>query len=222
MYQPPHHREDRLSVQHDLIRAHPLGLLISYGAGGLLANPLPFVLDAPTPEAPLGRLRGHYARANRQWRDLADAPEVLVVFQGPQAYVSPSWYATKRETGRVVPTWNYIQVQVRGRPQLVTDGDWLARVVADLTVRHEADRPEPWAVEDAPADYRAALLRGIVGIEIPVSAIDGKWKISQNRPPADRNGVARGLAAGGVDPDGQLVGGADPSSMESPGDTVRA
>ncbi|WP_336490901.1 FMN-binding negative transcriptional regulator [Methylobacterium nigriterrae] len=205
MYLPPHFREDDVAAQHALIRARPLGLLISAGAGGLMANPVPFLIDADG--AGLGTLRAHLARANPQWRDLDGLSECLVVFQGPDAYVTPSWYATKRETGKVVPTWNYAAVQARGRPRVVEDAAWLARQIDDLTRLQEGRRPEPWAVADAPEPFLAAQLKGIVGIEIPISALAGKWKVSQNRPEADRAGVAAGLIreGGPGDPMARLV-----------------
>lgn len=201
MYQPEHFREERLAVQHALIRAHPLGLLISQGADGLSANPVPFLLHEADETAPLGMLRAHVARANPQWRDFVDdreGGEALVVFQGVDTYVTPSWYATKRETGKVVPTWNYAIVQVRGRPRVVEDDAWLARQIEALTAVHEGGRPAPWAVSDAPARYLEMQRRGIVGLEIAIARIDGKWKVSQNRTEADRRGVADGLAAAGA------------------------
>jgi transcriptional regulator len=191
MYQPAHFREDRLDVQHALIRAHPFGLLVTSGAAGLDANPVPFLLDAET--APLGLLRAHVARANPLWRELASAPEVLVVFQAVDAYVTPSWYASKREHGKVVPTWNYALVQVWGRARAIEDAAWLRAQVGALTAGHEDGRAEPWAVEDAPEPFVATQLKAIVGIEIAITRIEGKWKASQNRPPADREGVAAGL-----------------------------
>ena len=196
MYHPPHFRENRLEAQHELIRAHPLGLLITHGPAGLLANPIPFLLDADA--SPFGTLRGHLARANPQWRELGEA-EALVVFQGAESYVTPSWYATKRETGKVVPTWNYATVQVRGRRRAVEDAAWLARQVAALTDGQEATFAAPWAVTDAPAPYLAGQLKGIVGIELEIAAIEGKWKVSQNRPAADRTGVIEGLRGLGDD-----------------------
>ena len=195
MYQPPSFREDRLEVLHALIRAHPLGLLVTAGRDGLLANPLPFLLD--TEAAPSGVLRAHLARANPQGRALAEGGEALVVFQGVDSYVTPGWYASKQETGRVVPTWNYAIVQARGTPVLIEDRDRLRGLVEALTTRHEAERPEPWAVGDAPPEFVAGQLKGIVGVEIPIARIEGKWKVSQNRPPADRAGVAQGLEAAG-------------------------
>jgi transcriptional regulator len=191
MYQPDHHREDRIDVQHDLIETHPFGLLISTGEDGLLANGLPFLLQRSV--GPKGRLQAHIARANPQWKGL-DGQEVLVVFQGPLTYVTPAFYETKRETGKVVPTWNYAMVQARGIACLRDDPAWLDTQIAALTDRHEASRAEPWEVSDAPRPYIEAQLRGIVGIDIDIRQIEGKWKVSQNRPVADRLGVAQGLA----------------------------
>jgi transcriptional regulator len=187
MYQPPLFREDRIEVQHELIRAHPLGLLITAGAGGLMANPIPFLIDAGASER--GTLRAHFARANPQGSELAASAECLVVFQGPQEYVTPSWYATKRETGKVVPTWNYVTVHAWGRPRLIEDAAWLRRQLDDLTRSQEGLRSVPWAVDDAPAPFIAGQIKGIIGVEIPISRIEGKWKVSQNRPEADRAGV---------------------------------
>ncbi|TIX55231.1 MAG: FMN-binding negative transcriptional regulator [Mesorhizobium sp.] len=203
MYQPPHFQETRQDVLHGLIRAHPLGLLISNGAEGPVANAIPFLLDAPSlrnAEAPPnGSLRAHLARANPQWRLLADNPAspVLVVFQGTDAYVTPSWYETKRETGKVVPTWNYAIVQVRGAVRVIEDQDWLARQISDLTVTQEAARKAPWAVTDAPASFIQSQIKGIVGLEIEITDMQGKWKVSQNRPIADRSAVAEGLESEG-------------------------
>jgi len=195
MYQPPHFREDRLEVQHDLIRAYPLGLLVTAGPAGLTANPVPFLIDTEASEK--GTLRAHLSRANPQWRELASVDECLVVFQGPHDYVTPSWYATKRETGKVVPTWNYATVHAWGRPTAVEDAEWLRRQIDDLTHSRESSRPEPWAVDDAPEAFVAAQVRGIVGVEIPIGRIEGKWKVSQNRPEADRRGVFEGFSEAG-------------------------
>ena len=191
MYQPAHHREDRLYVQHALIQSHPFGLLISTVTEGLLANAIPFILQPQT--GLLGTLEAHMARANGQWREI-DGQQVLVVFQGPQSYVSPSFYETKRETGKVVPTWNYAMVQVRGVARLRSDAGWLGTQIEALTTRHEKSRSPSWAVSDAPPAYIESQIRGIVGIEIEIAAIEGKWKVSQNRPEADRRGVAEGLS----------------------------
>lgn len=195
MYQPAHFREDDLGAQHALIRAHPLGLLVTAGPGGLTANPIPFLVDPKASER--GTLRAHLARANPQWRELEAVADCLVVFQGPHGYVTPSWYATKRETGKVVPTWNYATVHAWGRPRVIADADWLRRQIAELTDLREAARSEPWSVEDAPKPFTDAQVRGIVGIEIPVARIEGKWKVSQNRPEADRAGVIAGFREGG-------------------------
>ncbi len=191
MYQPAHFREDRLDVQHALIRACPLGLLISNGPGGLVANPIPFVLNAAASER--GTLKCHVARANPQWKELQAATECLVVFQGADHYVTPSWYASKREHGKVVPTWNYATVHCWGRPQVMDDAAWVRHQIDALTLQHEEPRAAPWAVTDAPEPFVAAQMRGIVGIEIPIARIEGKWKVSQNRPEADRVGVHQGL-----------------------------
>ncbi len=193
MYQPPHHREDDLGTQHQLIRAHPLGMLITAGDGGLMANAVPFHLNAGL--SPKGTLQAHVARANGQWKEIAAGAPVLVVFQGADIYITPSWYATKRETGKVVPTWNYAMVQVRGPARTIEDPAWLRAQISALTGENESDRAKPWAVEDAPPDFIAAQMKGIVGIEIDIETIDGKWKVSQNRPLADRQGVAEGLSA---------------------------
>ena len=190
MYVPTHFEESRTDVLHALIRAHPLAALVTQTPDGLVANHIPFEID-PDP-APFGTLRGHMARANPQWRTLADAP-ALAIFQGPSAYVSPAWYATKRDTGRVVPTWNYAVVHAHGPLRVIHDPDWLLNFVTRLTTRHEAGRPDPWQVTDAPAEYIATQLAAIVGIEMPIARLEGKWKVSQNRPPADRAGVAEGL-----------------------------
>lgn len=199
MYQPPHFREDDLATQHALIRAHPLGLLVTAGAGGLMANPIPFLIDPGG--APLGLLAAHLARANPQWQAICDGAEVLVVFQGADTYVTPSWYRTKAETGKAVPTWNYAVVQAKGAARAIEDPAWLRAHVGALTDRHEAGRAPPWHVDDAPEPYVAAQLKGIVGIEIAITAIEGKWKVSQNRPEADRDGVIRGLTEEGLDPE---------------------
>lgn len=195
MYQPPAFREDRLEVQHTFIRTHPLGLLITGGPAGLIANLFPFLLDRDG--SGKGTLRLHIARANPQWRELEAIDQCLVVFQGPQDYVTPSWYATKRETGKVVPTWNYATVHAWGRPRIVDDDAWLRRQLEDLTLSREGRRTAPWQVDDAPADFIAAQMRAIVGVEIPILAIEGKWKMSQNRPEADRLGVIAGFREAG-------------------------
>jgi transcriptional regulator len=197
VYQPTHghFREERLDVQHALIRAHPFGALVTLGPDGLIANHFPFVLDVDA--SPLGTLRAHMARANDQWKHLGCVQEALVIFQGPETYITPAWYPTKAETGKVVPTWNYAIVQAYGRPRMVRDADWLLRHVTELSEVNEAGRAEPWSVADAPADFVAALLKAIVGFEIEITRIEGKWKASQNQPDSAREGVVRGLTAQG-------------------------
>ena len=191
MYRPPLFREDRVEVQHALIRANPLGLLITAGAGGLIANPVPIVVDDDGTD--YGTLRLHLARANPQVAELASVSECLVVFQGPQAYVTPTWYPTKQASGKVVPTWNYATVHAWGTPTLIEDPAWLRRQIDDLTGLLEDPRPVPWQVDDAPAPFVSAQLRGIVGVEIPISRLEGKWKMSQNRPEVDKLGVVDGF-----------------------------
>jgi transcriptional regulator len=159
-----------------------------------MANPVPFMV---VEGGPYGTLHAHMARGNTQLDDLRAGADALVVFQGPQAYVTPSWYATKAEHGKVVPTWNYVMVQARGRPRVIDDALWLRRQIGALTAQQERGRARPWAVEDAPVDYVAGLIRGIAGIEIPIREIAGKWKVSQNRSEADRSGVVAGLRTDG-------------------------
>src|SRR5215469_12501561 len=192
MYLPSLFREDRPEVQQAFIRSHPLGLLISHGSSGLVANLLPFVLKAGVGEH--GVLQAHMARANPQWRDIDDQP-VLVVFRGADAYVSPSLYATKKETGKVVPTWNYAMVQVRGKVRLRDQTDWLTPQLNALTTSREATRAQPWSVADAPRDYIEAQKRAIVGMEIEIAVLEGKWKVSQNQPEANRRSVVAGFSA---------------------------
>ena len=192
MYEPPLHRNENLAELHALIRERVFGLLVSNGAEGLIANSVPFVLDAAASK--LGVLKVHLARANPQWRDLQEHPDALVVFQGHDHYITPSWYATKRETGKVVPTWNYTMVQAKGRAK-VMDEAWLGRQIEELTRTLEQRREQPWAVGDAPADFIAMQRRAIVGVEIEILDIRGKWKTSQNRNAADRAGVVAGLEA---------------------------
>ena len=203
MYEPPLHRNENLSELHALIRARVFGLLISNGAEGLVANSVPFVLD--TAASRLGVLKVHLARANPQWRDLQEQPDALIVFQGHDHYITPSWYATKRETGKVVPTWNYTMVQAKGRAK-VMDEAWLAQQIEELTRTLERRREQPWAVGDAPADFIGMQRRAIVGVEIEILDIRGKWKTSQNRNAADRAGVISGLDALG-DEDSRAMAG---------------
>jgi transcriptional regulator len=191
MYLPKHFEETRIDVVHRLIRDEPFAMLVTLGSGGLNANHLPLELD-PEP-GPFGTLRGHVARGNRMWEDVVPDVEALAVFQGSQTYITPSWYPTKQETGKVTPTWNYVVVHAYGTPRFYDDPERLRDHVQRLTNRHESARPVPWRVTDAPDDYVTALLRGIVGFEITITRLLGKWKVSQNRTEAERQGVTAGL-----------------------------
>lgn len=202
MYQPSAFKEERIETLHALIRSHPLATLITAGCGGLLANLVPFTLVG---EGAKGTLRCHVARANDQVEALKAGAETLVLFQGPEAYITPSWYPSKKEHGRVVPTWNYVVVQVRGKPRLIEDPAWIRAQIGHLTSIHEGERAKPWNVSDAPEPYIAGQIKAIVGVEIPVAAIEGKWKASQNRPEADRRGVEAGLRREGINEMAALV-----------------
>ena len=193
MYLPSHFEEHRPAVLHALVASHPFGLLVTQSDAGLAANAIPWLLDVEADGAVV--LRGHVARANPLWREARTDLESLVIFQGPQAYVSPSLYPSKAEHGKVVPTWNYIMVQARGRLEAMDGRDWKHAFVTRLTQRHEAGRINPWAVGDAPADYIETMLGAIVGVQLRVATLAGKWKTSQNRSAADRAGVAAGLQA---------------------------
>jgi len=191
MYTPPAFRiDDRVEI-HAMMRACRLATLVTATADGLLATPLPLILSPDDGE--FGVLHGHLARANPQWHKAAIG-EAMVLFAGPDAYVTPSWYETKRETGKVVPTWNYQAVHAYGPAEFFDDPDRLLEAVTRLTDLHESERAEPWVVSDAPPDFVKAQLRGIVGVRIPITRLEGKRKMSQNRPLADRRGVAEGLA----------------------------
>ncbi len=196
MYSPAHFEETRLAALHALIAAHPLGTLVTHSDAGLAADHIPFEIGAPTAEAPHGTLRAHVARANPLWRQAGAA--VLAVFQGPSAYVSPSLYAEKPVSGKVVPTYNYAVVHAHGVLRAIEDPAWILALLERLTAHHESARAAPWAVRDAPPAYIETMLKAIVGIEIPLDRLQGKWKLSQNRPPADQAAVAAdcaGLAA---------------------------
>jgi transcriptional regulator len=191
MYLPTQFEETDIAVLHGLLCAYPLATLVTLTGVRLNANHLPLELD-PKP-GPLGTLRGHVARANPVWRDLPRDLEALAVFQGPQRYITPSWYRSKKETGRVVPTWNYAVVHAYGPLRVIEDPSWLRRLVERLTGHNEASRAQPWKVSDAPEEFIESQLRAIVGIEMPITELSGKWKVSQNRSNADREGVVEGL-----------------------------
>jgi transcriptional regulator len=191
MYVPPAFRDDDLTSIHSAMRAARLSSLVTATANGLIATPLPLLLDET--EGSQGVLYGHIARANPQWRT-APIGDGMAIFMGPDAYVSPSWYATKQETGKVVPTWNYVAVHAYGPVEFFEDADKLLAVVMRLTDLYEQPRPAPWSVTDAPEPFIAAQLRGIVGVRMPITRLDGKRKMSQNRNEQDRGGVAANLA----------------------------
>ena len=192
MYTPPAFAENGIEVVHELMRAYPFAALVTVGSAGLVATHLPLVLHAEGSE--YGVLRGHMARANQQWSESSDPPDALVIFSGPHQYISPSWYPTKREDGRVVPTWNYAVVHAYGPLTLHHETAWLLEHLNSLVTQHEGRFESPWKVADAPAEYIERQTGGIVGIEIPIRKLEGKWKLSQNRGARDREGVIEGLA----------------------------
>jgi len=192
MYLPSHFEETRVDVLHQLVRERPLATLVTLGAAGLNANHLPFELD--TEPLPNGTLRCHVARANPVWRDYSLGTEALVIFHGPQVYISPSWYETKTQSGEVVPTYNYAVVHAYGTLRIIQDRAWLRGLVTRLTQRFESASAAPWQVSDAPQDFIEKQLGAIVGIEIAVTRLAGKWKVSQNRPALDRAGVVEALS----------------------------
>jgi len=196
MYVPRHFEETDVSVLHRLIRSHPLGAVVTMTSAGLDANHIPLV---PQPDpAPLGTLHGHVSRANTLWREASPSVDALIIFQGPDAYISPSWYPAKQEHGKVVPTWNYVVVHAHGRLRAIDDPAWVRAHVEQLTRTFEAHRSVPWQVTDAPADFIDSLVKGIVGLELVVTRLTGKWKVGQNRSAADREGAAAALESEGT------------------------
>ncbi len=204
MYVPAHFAETRVPVLHEAMRRNAFATLVTTGPAGIEASHIPMLLD-PEP-APFGTLSGHVARDNPQWQR-AGAGDSLAIFLGPDAYVSPSWYATKKKDGRVVPTWNYVAIHAYGKIEFFDDAARLEALVTRLTALYEAGRPRPWAVSDAPADYVRSMLKAIVGWTLPIARLEGKWKMSQNRPPEDRAGVAAALTALGAPEISDLVRG---------------
>ena len=195
MYLPAHFNETRTEVLHALMRAHPLSTLVTLSDSGLAANHVPVqTLGEP---APWGSIRGHVARANPLWREYRPGSQALAIFQGPQVYISPSFYPSKAKTGEVVPTWDYAVVHAAGTLRFIEDVDWLRSFVAGLTNTHEAPRGQPWKIDDAPAAYIDKMLKLIVGFEFTIVTLTGKWKVSQNRPQVDKEGVIHSLRAAG-------------------------
>lgn len=202
MYLPAHFNETRSDVMRALMRAHPLSTLVTQCDSGLVANHVPVqTLDAP---GALGCIRGHIARANPLWREYRNETQALAIFQGPQAYISPSFYPSKAASGEVVPTWNYAVVHASGTLKFIQDTNWLREFVAGLTATYETPRAAPWDIDDAPPAYIDKMLTLIVGFEFSITALQGKWKISQNRTQPDREGVRRNLESA-ADADSQEI-----------------
>ncbi|MGH7087789.1 MAG: FMN-binding negative transcriptional regulator [Stellaceae bacterium] len=198
MYMPPHFAEDRVPVLHRAMRDLAFATLVTSGPGGMVAGHFPMLIEAEP--RPFGSLHGHMARANPQFSPRAQgapAGEALAIFLGPNAYVTPSWYPTKHETGKVVPTWNYLAIHAYGRLGFIDDPAAILAHLQKLTARHEGERAAPWSASDAPADYIARMVVEVVGFRLAITRLEGKWKMSQNRPPADRDGVIAGLAGEG-------------------------
>lgn len=191
MYIPKQFEQLRIEALHGLIEAHPFATLVAQGGSELIVNHLPMLFDAAGEE--FGVLRCHVARANPLWQHLSGSAPAVAIFQGPQSYVSPSWYPGKREHGKVVPTWNYAVVHAFGTPRVIDDKDWLLQHVTAMTAKQESGAAQPWKVSDAPADFIDGMLKAIVGIEMPIAKLTGKWKLSQNRLQADRLGVVAAL-----------------------------
>jgi transcriptional regulator len=202
MYIPDQFQEPRIEVMHELIRSYPLATVVTMSSEGLNANHIPFYLSVDS--SSFGTLQGHVACSNPMWHDFVEDIGVLVVFQGPNAYVSPSWYVTKNATGKVVPTWNYIVVHAYGSLRIVDEASWLRSQLESLTVHNEAAFAEQWHISDAPQEVTERLTGAIVGIEIVITKLVGKWKISQNQPPENRVGVIEGLNRSGLR-DGALM-----------------
>lgn len=202
MYLPAHFEQRDIATLHALMQARPLATLVTQTPNGLNANHIPFVLSPDPP--PFGTLRGHVARANPIWRDFSGDIEALAIFHGPNIYITPSWYATKPLTGKVVPTWNYVVAHAYGMLRVVEDSSWLRIQIEALTSHHEASFAKPWKVSDTPNDYLENMISHIVGIEIVITRLVGKWKVSQNQPAENRAGVVAGLETLGT-PDAMLM-----------------
>jgi transcriptional regulator len=202
MYRPDQFRVEDVLQIHTLMRARPFATLISGGAGGLYASHLPTVLKDG---GPCGVVECHLARANPHWKDLAEGNEALIIFQGCEGYITPNWYPSKAQHGKVAPTWNYAVVHAYGRPEVMTDRNWLLRHVTELTAQQESSEAKPWAPSDAPAAYIEVMLRGIVGFRIAITRFEGKWKMSQNREMQDQVGVVDGLKKRGAGDDLEIA-----------------
>jgi len=190
MFLPDHFRVEDVPEMHALMRARPFAALVSAGPAGLYGTHLPTVLKD---EGTFGTIECHLSRANPHWKDLAEGGEAMMIFQGPDGYITPNWYVTKAQTGKAVPTWNYAIVHAYGRPAVMKEKDWLLRHVTELTDQQERSEAHPWKVSDAPASYVDVMLRGIVGFRFEIARLEGKWKMSQNRETQDRVAVIDGL-----------------------------
>ncbi|WP_347985940.1 FMN-binding negative transcriptional regulator [Methylomonas sp. AM2-LC] len=191
MYRPAQFDQQNIELMHNLIRSRPLATLVTIDSDGINANHIPLHLSALP--APYGTLQGHVARSNSLWQDFAADTEVLAIFHGPESYISPSWYATKKETGKVVPTWNYVVVHAYGTLRIIDDAAWIRQQLQALTNEQETDFADPWTLDDAPADFTEKLIGSIIGIEMVITRLAGKWKISQNQPLKNQLGVIQGL-----------------------------
>lgn len=197
MYLQPQFEEARTDVLQQLIRAHPLATFVTLMGSEIVVNHMPFLIATDVGE--FGTLKGHIPRTNPVWSAFHGGQEAVAVFQGPQSYITPSWYPSKCAHGRVVPTWNYAVVHVRGRPRIIEDANWLLAHLTELTDEHEFREAHPWKLSDAPEDFTQQMIARLVGIELPIGSITGKWKVSQNRPIDDRLAVATGLRSRGDD-----------------------
>jgi transcriptional regulator len=191
MYIPRHNEEKRVPVMHALMVSQPLGTLVTLGTSGLFASHIPMILENDGSQ--FGVLRGHISRANTQWRDFVPTVDALAIFAGHQHYITPNWYPGTKEHGKEVPTWNYVVVHAYGPLKVIQDEHWLLTNVTKLTDIHEAGSPVPWKVSDAPQDFIKSQLKGIIGLELPIQRLEGKWKVSQNRTESERKGVIEGL-----------------------------
>ena len=192
MYTPAHFEETRLEVLHSFIESQPLGALVSHQPSGLTADHLPFLLEIDTSRSPFGILLCHVARPNPLWK-IAEDQEVLVIFQGSNTYISPNWYPTKAENGKAVPTWNYVVVHAHGKVKTIDDPIWMRTFLEKITRQHEQSLVKPWDINDAPPDYIDRMIQGVVGIEIEITRLEGKWKMSQNHTINNVEGVLVGL-----------------------------
>ena len=204
MYTPAHFKVEDVAEVHGLMRAHPFAILVTQGADGVTATHLPIVLKADQAN-PLGRIECHVARPNPQWKSFSADVDALMIFQGPEAYIRPGWYPSKAEHGKAVPTWNYVAVHAYGRLRVMNDKAWLLAHVGELSDQQEAPYEQRWSMSDAPASYLDVMTRGIVGLTLDITRLEGKVKMSQNRDMADRTGVVQGLGERGTGHDAEMA-----------------